>query len=175
MLSQYKSALYLVEQIDIVLLSLYVGGKVPNSTHWNSVYSVHVFIAKSVSVFYAPFPIRYIEFLYLELLLTDRFIMLFRSLQLCMSLGLLFWVPLYWSVVRFLISSHALHCWRPLTIHVLAGLYAGSCISFGWAVVINIFLILSLFSASALHSPALSVGVCCRERDIYRTSIGTLI
>lgn len=70
-------------------------------------------------------------------------------------------------MVRFLISSNALHCWRPLTIHVVDGLCAGSCISFGWEVVINI-LILSLLSASALHSPALSVGVCCRERDIYK-------
>lgn len=68
MLLQYKSALYLVEQIDVVLhvLSLYVTikGTYSNLTHGNSVYSVHVFIAKSVSVFYAPFPIPYIEFLY---------------------------------------------------------------------------------------------------------------
>lgn len=73
-----------------------------------------------------------------------------------------FWVPFYWSVVRVLISLHALHCLRPLTIHVVDGLSAGSSIGFGLAVVINIY----LFCLAALRFPGLSVGVCCRERNI---------
>lgn len=82
MLIQYKSALYLVEQVDIVFFSLYVRSNWYQIQHIETVYiySVHVFITKSISAFNAPLSIQYIEFLY-WLLLTDRFIM-FKTLQL---------------------------------------------------------------------------------------------
>lgn len=157
-LIQYGSALYLVEQVDIVL-SLYVRSNWYQIQH---IETVHILCMSSLQSQFLhsmhPFPSNILNSCTNYCWLTDSSCLEPYSCEP----GTVFWVPLYWSVVRFLISSQALHCWRPLTIHVVDGLSAGSSIGFGLAVVINIY----LFCLAALRFPALSVGVCCRERNI---------
>lgn len=157
MLIQYKSALYLVEQVDIVL-SLYVRSNWYQIQH---IETVHILCMSSLQSQFLhsmhPFPSNILSSCTNYCWLTDSSCLEPYSCEP----GTVFWVPFYWSVVRVLISLQALHCWRPLTIHVVDGLSAGSSIGFGLAVVINIY----LFCLAALRFPALSVGVCCRERN----------
>lgn len=157
-LIQYRSALYLVEQVDIVL-SLYVRSNWYQIQHIETVYILCMSSLQSQFLHSMhPFPSNILSSCTNYCWLTDSSCLEPYSCEP----GTVFWVPFYWSVVRVLISLQALHCWRPLTIHVVDGLSAGSSIGFGLAVVINIY----LFCLAALRFSALSVGVCCRERNI---------
>lgn len=155
---QYGSALYLVEQVDIVL-SLYVRSNWYQIQH---IETVHILCMSSLQSQFLhsmhPFPSNILNSCTNYCWLTDSSCLEPYSCEP----GTVFWVPFYWSLVKVLISLHALHCWRPLTIHVVDCLSAGSSIGFGLAVVINIY----LFCLAALRFPALSVGVCCSERSI---------
>lgn len=158
------SALYLVEQIDIIVISLYV---IIQGTKFNTlkhcIFCLHVFIAKSISVFCAPLP----NILGSCTMLTDRFIMLepyncepwtvfwFHSIDQWSG---------FWSAAGLALLEASIHiidsqsewvsvCWFQYWF------WLGSCHQH-----------LSLLSA-AIRFPALSVGVCCRERNIQVLNI----